>query len=116
PVERKRFVCGPTTSTRYVIAVDALSTNAKLAILIMNNSSDTHTTAQGHGELPATDTAPAAAPPSRWQRGMFIFRAIEVRLRFIGLFVAIGLLMVYWPTLENYWDRWTRPAVHSAAS
>lgn len=45
----------------------------------------------------------------RGQRMKFAFRAIEVRLRFIGLFVAIALLMAYWNTLENYWERWTRP-------
>jgi Cu(I)/Ag(I) efflux system membrane fusion protein len=44
----------------------------------------------------------------RWQRMKFALRAIEVRLRFIGLFVAIALLMAYWNTLENYWERWTR--------
>jgi Cu(I)/Ag(I) efflux system membrane fusion protein len=81
----------------------------------MNNSSEINKTT-ADGERPVAEIAQAAAAHKRWQRGMFIFRAIEVRLRFIGLFVAIGLLMVYWPTLENYWDRWTRPAAHAAAS
>ena len=47
--------------------------------------------------------------------GEIHLRAIEVRLRFIGLFVGIGLLMAYWTTLEAYWDRWTRPAAIAAA-
>jgi membrane fusion protein, copper/silver efflux system len=55
-------------------------------------------------------------PLDRWQRTKFFLRAIEVRLRFIGLFVAIALLMVYWTTLENYWERWTRPASTAATS
>jgi Cu(I)/Ag(I) efflux system membrane fusion protein len=44
-----------------------------------------------------------------WQRVKFALRAIEVRLRFIGVFVVIGLSMAYWTTIEAYWDRWTRP-------
>lgn len=50
------------------------------------------------------------ASSTRWQQIRFILRAVEVRLRFIGLFVGIGLLMAYWTTIESYWDRWTRPA------
>ena len=61
------------------------------------------------------DAALPAEPPSRWQRAKFIFQAIEVRLRFIAVFVGIGLLMVYWSTLENYWDRWTRPSAAATA-
>lgn len=68
--------------------------------------------------------APSAATPSeknspevraespvttKWQRVKFALRAIEVRLRFIGVFLLIGLSMVYWTTFEAYWDRWTRP-------
>ncbi|HMO86768.1 MAG TPA: hypothetical protein PKC18_17805, partial [Lacipirellulaceae bacterium] len=52
---------------------------------------------------------------TRRQRAQFVFRAIEVRLRFIALFVGIGLLMAYWTTLEAYWDRWTRPTAMAAA-
>ena len=64
--------------------------------------------------IPASPTAPPpltepVRPMTRWERSKFFFRGIEVRLRFIAIFVGIGLLMAYWPTLENYWDRWTRP-------
>lgn len=62
---------------------------------------------------PASATVPQGIeierPMTRWERSKFVFRGIEVRLRFIAIFVGIGLLMAYWPTLENYWDRWTRP-------
>jgi Cu(I)/Ag(I) efflux system membrane fusion protein len=58
-------------------------------------------------------TVPSSA--SRWQRTRFLLRAIEVRLRFIALFVAIGLLMAYWRTLENYWDRFTRPTSQASS-
>lgn len=60
---------------------------------------------------------PAAVPQqsqTRWQQAKFFMRAIEVRLRFIGVFVGIGILMVYWTTFEGYWDRWTRPDVITA--
>jgi Cu(I)/Ag(I) efflux system membrane fusion protein len=68
-------------------------------------------------EATEADAAKPLSPqPTRWQRVKFIFRAIEVRLRFIALFVAIGLLMVYWRTIENYWDRWTRPSANVAAA
>jgi Cu(I)/Ag(I) efflux system membrane fusion protein len=77
--------------------------------------------ASSHSHVPATtnvraaDAVAAVAPSTPWQRAKFLFRAIEVRLRFIGLFVGIGLLMAYWTTLEAYWDRWTRPTSMSAA-
>lgn len=57
-----------------------------------------------------------AASLNRWQRTKFFLRAIEVRLRFIGLFVGIGLLMAYWGTIENYWERWTRPDTATTAA
>lgn len=47
---------------------------------------------------------------TRWQQAKLVFHGVEVRLRFIAIFVGIGLLMAYWTTIENYWDRWTRPS------
>jgi Cu(I)/Ag(I) efflux system membrane fusion protein len=69
-------------------------------------------------EIAAPDVHPRRASSARstgWQRARFILRALEVRLRFIALFVGIGLLMAYWTTIEAHWDRWTRPAVAAAA-
>lgn len=40
----------------------------------------------------------------------FAFKAIEIRLRFIAILVAIGLVIGYWDTIKNYWDKWTRPS------
>ncbi len=40
----------------------------------------------------------------------FAFKAIEIRLRFIAILVSMGLVIGYWDTIKNYWDRWTRPA------
>jgi len=35
---------------------------------------------------------------------------IEVRLRFIGLLIVTGLLVGYWDTITNYWERFSRSA------
>ncbi len=35
---------------------------------------------------------------------------LNVRLRFIFIMVAVGLVVGYWDTIVNYYDRWTRPA------
>jgi membrane fusion protein, copper/silver efflux system len=65
---------------------------------------------------PINNAAPTSANPgNRWRRIVFFLKAIEVRLRFIALFVGIGLLMTFWTTIEQYWDRWTRPATTAAA-
>ncbi len=39
---------------------------------------------------------------------------IEVRLRFIAVLVAIGFVVGYWDTIQNYWDRYTKPDVSTA--
>lgn len=52
-----------------------------------------------------------AQPQSRMKAFWFAARMIEIRLRFVLVLVGAGLLIGYWDTLENYWDRWTRPAV-----
>lgn len=53
--------------------------------------------------------------PSRWRKVRFALLAIEVRLRFVGILVVIGLLFAYWDTLRNHWDKWTRPENAQAA-
>ncbi len=45
----------------------------------------------------------------------FAFKAIEIRLRFIAILVGIGLVIGYWDTIKNYWDKWTRPVAESGA-
>ncbi len=61
---------------------------------------------------PEVDSSVEVTPPvrTRWQQAKLVFQGVEVRLRFIAIFVGIGLLMAYWTTIENYWDRWTRPS------
>jgi Cu(I)/Ag(I) efflux system membrane fusion protein len=78
----------------------------------MNNEDPITAGSQSKSQLGETSTLTA----NRWQRTKFFLRAIEVRLRFIGLFVGIGLLMAYWGTIENYWERWTRPDTAATAA
>ena len=53
---------------------------------------------------------------SRFSAVWFTLRMIEVRLRFIAVLVGLGLIIGYWDTIQNYWDRWTRPAITSASN
>jgi Cu(I)/Ag(I) efflux system membrane fusion protein len=58
---------------------------------------------------------PAAAPeaPSpeltRWQKFRLVVKVVELRLRFVALMAATGLVFAYWDTLWNYYDKYTRP-------
>jgi membrane fusion protein, copper/silver efflux system len=50
-------------------------------------------------------------PTRRWTHAFwFVVKAIEIRLRFVVVLVGIGLIIGYWDTLQNYWDKWTRPS------
>lgn len=46
---------------------------------------------------------------STWQRIKLIIQVVEIRVRFIVILVGTGLVIGYWETLLNYWDKWTRP-------
>jgi Cu(I)/Ag(I) efflux system membrane fusion protein len=47
-----------------------------------------------------------------------VVRAVELRLRFIALLAATGLIFGYWDTIWNYYEKWSRPGheQHVAAS
>jgi Cu(I)/Ag(I) efflux system membrane fusion protein len=47
---------------------------------------------------------------SRWTRAWLLTRVVIVRLRFIALFVAVGVTFAYWDTLSNYYAKWMRPS------
>src|SRR5687767_13157222 len=47
--------------------------------------------------------------PSRSERAKLVFKVIEVRLRFVAILVVTGLVIGYWDTIKNHWDRWMRP-------
>lgn len=52
----------------------------------------------------------AHSSDSPWSRTKLIVKAIEVRLRFILVLLLTFVVIGYWDTLKNYWDKWTRPA------
>lgn len=84
-------------------------------------SSDT--TPQGPLAAPAEEPArhpliPSEPPLSRWQKFRMVVKVVELRLRFIALMAATGLVFGYWDTIWNHYEKWTRPpgAAHAAAS
>jgi membrane fusion protein, copper/silver efflux system len=52
-----------------------------------------------------------AAPMIGWKRIRFLFKVVEIRLRFILVLVATFVLIGKWDTVKNVWEKWTRPAV-----
>jgi Cu(I)/Ag(I) efflux system membrane fusion protein len=76
-----------------------------------------------HLSGPAPPFAPAPAhedetPLTRWQKFRLVAKVVELRLRFIALMAATGLVFAYWDTLWNRYDKWMRPAAerHAAVS
>ena len=68
---------------------------------------------ESHLEIQPDDSASPApagktARASAWRGVLFALRAIEIRLRFVAILVGIGLLIGYWDTIRNHWDKWTR--------
>src|SRR5581483_12191362 len=62
---------------------------------------------------------PEAAPLTRWQKFRLVVKVVELRLRFIALLAATGLVFAYWDTIWNRYDKWMRPESshkHAAAS
>jgi Cu(I)/Ag(I) efflux system membrane fusion protein len=51
-----------------------------------------------------------------WWWFHFLILVKLARLRFIGILVAIGLVIVMWDTIAAHYDRWTRPAGHEHAA
>ncbi|HEY3319318.1 MAG TPA: efflux RND transporter periplasmic adaptor subunit [Planctomycetota bacterium] len=45
-----------------------------------------------------------------WQKALFVLKLIEIRLRFVAILVITALVVGYWDVIQNYWERWTRPA------
>ncbi len=48
------------------------------------------------------------ARSTRWRKLVLIFKVVEVRLRFIGVLIVVGLFLGYWDTITNHWDKLTR--------
>src|SRR5690242_20134256 len=45
-----------------------------------------------------------------------VSKVVFARLRFLSVFLIAGLLVGYWDTIKNHWDKWTRPASVQTAS
>src|SRR5262245_47652246 len=64
-------------------------------------------------DLPPTDRALAEPPvvvqPTRRRWLGMILKVIELRLRFIVLMAATGLVFASWDTLVNHVEKWGRP-------
>jgi Cu(I)/Ag(I) efflux system membrane fusion protein len=56
------------------------------------------------------------APRTAWKKLKLAVEVLEVRLRFIVVLAAVGALIVYWDSIKNHWDKWTRPAHAAVAS
>src|SRR3954451_17672294 len=60
--------------------------------------------------------APAELPLTRWRKFRMVLKVVELRLRFIALLAATGLVFAYWDTLWNHYDKWTRPHAEVSAA
>lgn len=71
-----------------------------------------------HGPAAPESVAADEAPLTRWQKFRLVVKVVELRLRFIALMAATGLVFAYWDTLWNRYDKWMRPTAerHAAAS
>src|ERR1700676_4040838 len=58
-------------------------------------------------EATAANVPPA--PLTGWKRARFLFKVVEIRLRFILILAATFVLIGKWDTIKNYWDKYTRP-------
>ncbi len=64
----------------------------------------------------STNSPPGETPSTASEKFWFTIKAIEIRLRFIAVLVAIGLVIGYWDWIQNHWDKWTRPAPDAVAA
>jgi Cu(I)/Ag(I) efflux system membrane fusion protein len=87
-----------------------------------NNKADAPRSHNEPGSLPSGfDPATRQPPRTHHQdapglkRLWTVVKVIEVRLRFIAVLAATGLIIGYWDTIKNYWDRWDRSAAPAAA-
>ncbi|MCK6478804.1 MAG: efflux RND transporter periplasmic adaptor subunit [Planctomycetaceae bacterium] len=75
--------------------------------------SDEHVPDQVPEPAPAASTG-GAIPPGM-SRGKFIMEVVLVRIRFLGLFVIVGVIAGQWDRINAYWEKWTRPEGEHAA-
>ena len=69
----------------------------------------------------ALPPSPGEAPggtsvPPGMSRGKFILEVVLVRIRFLGLFVVVGVIAGQWDWIMAHWEKWTRPGTEQAAA
>ena len=64
----------------------------------------------GKSPILLTEAAPAPVQLSGWKRIRFLFKVVEIRLRFILVLAATFVVIGKWDTIKNFWEKWTRPA------
>src|SRR3954467_2848081 len=69
-----------------------------------------------HDPVAPVATAPAEPPRSRWQKFRLVVKVVELRLRFVALMAATGLVFAYWDTIWNRYDKWMRPVADAHAA
>jgi Cu(I)/Ag(I) efflux system membrane fusion protein len=59
---------------------------------------------------PSSDGRGGSTPihPTAWQRFVLVIKVAEVRLRFIGVLIVVGLFLGSWDTITNHWEKQTR--------
>lgn len=65
---------------------------------------------------PDPQVEPVLTAMTRWQKVRLVIKVVELRLRFIALMAATGLLFGYWDTIRNHYDKWMRPPGEVAAA
>ena len=52
-----------------------------------------------------------------WWKLWQVLKVLQARLRFVAILVAVGALIGFWDTINNYYEKWTRPlyGTHEAA-
>ncbi len=55
-------------------------------------------------------------PMTRWQKFRLVVKVVELRLRFVALMAATGLVFAYWDTIWNRYEKWMRPATAQHAT
>jgi membrane fusion protein, copper/silver efflux system len=55
------------------------------------------------------------ANQKHWRSLTWVFRAVQVRLRFLAALAVAFLIVARWDVLRTYWDRWTAPAPRDAS-
>jgi membrane fusion protein, copper/silver efflux system len=53
-------------------------------------------------------------PSRRVRNAWLVVKVFLARLRFLAILAVIGAAIIYWDTLAQYWNKWTRPAAEHA--